>query len=103
MLTDDFHLNCDEYSISYCSLNEKNKENPYVIKYIYENQISLMQISKYKYNENYILSFRNFIDSYDKFIKNTDNIIHNNTNKFIIGLKQFEFNNYFLNNILPII
>jgi hypothetical protein len=100
MVTDDFHMDLDNYDISYCSLNEKNKNIPYVIKYIYEDKISLYKISKYKQNEQYILSLRNLIDSYDKFIINTGKINHISTNKFIIGLKQLEFSNYTLQDII---
>lgn len=100
MLTDDFHMDYDNYDISFCSLNEKNKHIPYVIKYLYEDTINLLKISKYKQNESYVLSLRNLLDSYDKFILNTNKINHFTTNKFIIGLKQFEFNNYKLQDII---
>ncbi len=100
MLTDDFHMNNDIYNISYCYLNEKIKHVPFVIKYIYEDQIKLLKIAKYKHNENYILSFKNFVDEFDDFIVNTNIIEHNNTNKFIIGLKYMEFNNYNLKEII---
>ena len=103
MLTDDFHLDYDNFDISYCSLNTKqsviDKQIPYVIKYIYEDTINLLKISKYKQNENYILSLKNLLESYDTFILNTNSIKHNSTNKFIIGLKQFKFNNYTLKDI----
>jgi hypothetical protein len=89
----------DNYDISYCSLNQKYNNIPYVIKYIYEDNISLHKISKYKNNEKYILSLISLVNSYNEFILNTNSFNHDNTNKFIIGLKQFQFNNYKLQNI----
>ncbi len=100
MLTDDFHMDYDNYDISFCSLNEKNNKIPYVIKYVYEDKISLLKISKYKHNNNYILSLINLLNSYNEFIMNTNTLNHDNANKFIIGIKKFNFNNYKLHNIL---
>ncbi len=100
MLTDDFYMDYDNYDISFCSLNEKNNNLPYVIKYMYEDSIRLLKIKKYTHNDNYILSLINLLNTYNEFIMNTNSLNHDNTNKFIIGLKQFNFNNYKLNNIL---
>jgi hypothetical protein len=100
LLADDFHMDYDNYDISFFSLNEKNNSIPYVIKYLYEDKINLLKISKYTHNDNYILSLFNLLNSYDEFINNTNSLNHDNTNKFIIGIKQFNFNNYKLHNIL---
>jgi ankyrin repeat protein len=95
-----YAIDYDNYDISFSSLNEKNKKVPYVIKYIYEDIISLLKIQIYKHNEEYTLSLTNLLNSYNEFIMNTNCFNHDNTNKFIIGLKQYEFNNYKLQSVL---